>query len=127
MELLFRRKQHRRQRDNESLVFVRRAASTSTLIGQGGCCQPALAVVQSASMLGCLLQILLLRWCKRFFGTVCMAVGYSGAILDIGNSTLTSIAFGVIQMAWLPFTAGLSGLVLGAMSDPESNPFVPAV
>jgi len=62
-----------------------------------------------------------------FFGTVCMAVGYMAAVLDVGNSTLTSIAVGVIQMAWLPFTAGLSGLVLGAMSDPESNPFVPAV
>jgi hypothetical protein len=45
---------------------------------------------------------------QAFFGTVCMVVGYSGAILDVGNSTLTSIAVGVIQMEWLPFTAGLS-------------------
>jgi hypothetical protein len=60
-----------------------------------------------------------------FFGTVCMVVGYAAAIMDVGNSTMTSIAVGVIQMAWLPFTAGLSGLVLGAMSDAASNPFIP--
>ena len=63
---------------------------------------------------------------QAFFGTVCMVVGYCAVVLDVGNSKLTAAAVGVIQMAWLPFTAGLSGLVLGAMSEPESNPFIPA-
>ena len=60
-----------------------------------------------------------------FFGTVCMAVGYMAVVMDVGNSTATAIAAGVIQLAWLPFTVDLSGLVLGAMSDPDSNPFIP--
>lgn len=60
-----------------------------------------------------------------FFGTVCMAVGYMAVVMDVGNSTLTMVAAGAIQLAWLPFTVDLSSFVIGAMSDPESNPFIP--
>ena len=60
-----------------------------------------------------------------FFGTVYMAVGYMAAVMDVGNSTLTMIAAGIIQLAWLPRIVQLSNLAIGAMSDPESNPFIP--
>lgn len=43
---------------------------------------------------------------QTLIGAVCMVVGYSGAILDVGNSTLTTIAVVVIHMA-VPLVVGL--------------------
>ena len=63
---------------------------------------------------------------QSFVGTVCMIVGYCAVVLDVGNSTLTFIAVIVTRIPLHPITIGF-GLILGAMSDPDSNPFVPAV
>jgi len=61
-----------------------------------------------------------------FLGIVCMVVGYMAVVMDIGNATLTSIAIGAIQMAWLPFMVSCAGFVMGIMFTPESGFFIPS-
>lgn len=64
---------------------------------------------------------------QAFFGIICMGIGFMALVMDNGSKTLTTVAATSIQLAWLPFLVGLSTIGKGIVSDPGSNPFIPAV
>lgn len=62
---------------------------------------------------------------QGFIGVFAMLVGYLAFRHNYHHRKLTFCLIAVAQLAWIPFVSSLSHTGMGAVSDPNKNPFIP--